>query len=130
VVLTASAIWRPGTYDITITAEGFNTQKVQAVTIQADRTATQNLRLKAGEVSSTVEVEANAQLDATDTTNGYVLDSATIEKTPLGTGSFTQHAVLSPGVHADLPQTPAPTQAWATRISTPTASASPRTLSL
>ncbi|HWZ50345.1 MAG TPA: carboxypeptidase regulatory-like domain-containing protein [Granulicella sp.] len=92
----------PGTYDITITAAGFNTQKVQAVTIQADRTATQNLRLKAGEVSSTVEVQANAQLDATDTTNGYVLDSATIEKVPLGTGSFTQLAVLSPGVHADL----------------------------
>jgi Carboxypeptidase regulatory-like domain len=92
----------PGTYDITIKAAGFNTQKVQAVTIQADRTATQNLRLKAGEVSSTVEVQSNAQLDVTDTTNGYVLDATQIEKAPLGTGSFTQLAVLSPGVQADV----------------------------
>jgi hypothetical protein len=31
-----------------------------------------------------------------------VLDATTIDKVPLGTGSFTQLAVLSPGVHADL----------------------------
>ncbi len=37
-----------------------------------------------------------------DTTVGYVLDSLTIERTPLGTGSFTQLAILSPGVNADF----------------------------
>ena len=90
-----------GTYDLTISAPGFNTEKIAAVRVQANRTVTQNLRLKAGDVNSTVTVEATPQLDATDITNGYVLDSAAIEKTPLGTGSFTQLATLSPGVHAD-----------------------------
>lgn len=33
---------------------------------------------------------------------GYVVDQTTIEQTPLGTGSFTQLAIMSPGVHADF----------------------------
>src|SRR5208337_1983794 len=41
-------------------------------------------------------------MNQVDTTNGYVVDSQTIEETPLGTGSFTQLAILSPGVHADF----------------------------
>ena len=45
---------------------------------------------------------ANPLLNATDATNGYTLDSAQIDMTPLATGSFTQVAVLSPGVNAEL----------------------------
>ena len=41
-------------------------------------------------------------LNQTDTTNGYSLSSELIEATPLGTGSFTQLALLSPGVNADF----------------------------
>ena len=41
-------------------------------------------------------------MNQTDTTNGYVVDQLTIQNTPLGTGSFTQLAMLSPGVHADF----------------------------
>lgn len=91
-----------GTYTITISAKGFNTEKIDSVVIQADRTATLSTQLKPGQVSSTVEVTASPMLNATDTTNGYVLDAATIEAIPLGTGSFTQLAILSPGVQADL----------------------------
>ena len=90
-----------GTYTITITAPGFNTEKLSGFRVQADRTASLAVHLKAGEVSSTIDVAATPQLDATDITNGYVLDSAQIEKIPLGTGSFTQLATLSPGVHSD-----------------------------
>ena len=42
-------------------------------------------------------------MNATDTTNGYVLDKAQIEAVPLPTGSFTGLAILSPGVNAELP---------------------------
>ncbi len=90
-----------GTYTITVTAPNFNTEKISGFRVQADRTASLTVHLKAGEVSSTVDVAATPQLDATDITNGYVLDSAQIEKQPLGTGSFTQLATLSPGVQAD-----------------------------
>ena len=41
-------------------------------------------------------------MNQVDTTNGYVVDQLTIQQTPLGTGSFTQLAILSPGVHADF----------------------------
>ena len=90
-----------GSYHLTVSAPGFAQQDLPGITVQADRTATLNITLTTGAVSSGVEVNATPQLDATDPTNGYVLDSATIEKTPLGTSSFTQFATLSPGVHAD-----------------------------
>ena len=90
-----------GTYHLTVSAPGFSSQDLPAIRVQADRTATLNIALSTGTVSSSVEVDVSPQLNATDPTNGYVLDSATIEKTPLGTGSFTQLATLSPGVHAD-----------------------------
>ena len=91
-----------GTYTVTVTAPGFNAEKLTGFRIQANRTAALAVRLKTGDVSSTIDVAATPQLDATDITNGYVLDAATISKIPLGTGSFTQLATLSPGVHADL----------------------------
>jgi len=43
-----------------------------------------------------------ALMNRTDATNGYVVDQTTIQDTPLGTGSFTQLAILAPGVHADF----------------------------
>ena len=55
-----------------------------------------------GAVSTTVEVSAVPLMNQVDTTNGYVVDQLTIQQTPLGTGSFTQLAILSPGVHADF----------------------------
>jgi hypothetical protein len=55
-----------------------------------------------GHVSESVDVTASNQLDQVDTTNGYVLGETIIQNTPLGTGSFTQLAILSPGVNADL----------------------------
>ncbi len=90
-----------GSYTVTVTKAGFSTEKVARVVVQADRTSTLNLKLRPGELTTSVNVTASAQLDTTDSTNGYILDAATIEKTPLGTGSFTQLATLSPGVHAD-----------------------------
>ena len=41
-------------------------------------------------------------MNQVDTTSGYVVDQSTIQNTPLGTGSFTQLAILAPGVHADF----------------------------
>ena len=70
--------------------------------VQADRTATLPIKLKAGDVALSVDVTANPTLNTTDPTNGYVLDASTIQKIPLATGSFTQLALLSPGVQADL----------------------------
>ena len=91
-----------GNYTLTYTAEGFDVQKTQHITVQADRTATVNATLKIGQTSTTVEVEASPLMNAVDTTNGYVMDSAQIESVPLATGSFTGLATQSTGVSAEL----------------------------
>src|SRR5208282_3660252 len=91
-----------GTYTLTFKHEGFETQKIPSITVQADRTVTLNVTLKIGQVGTTVTVEASPLLNAVDTTNGYILEQSQIESVPLPTGSFTGLAILSPGVNAEL----------------------------
>ncbi|MGA3028570.1 MAG: TonB-dependent receptor [Bryobacteraceae bacterium] len=91
-----------GTYKLTFTKEGFATETHTEVLVNGNRTTTVDTSLKVGAVSATVEVTATPLMNQVDTTNGYVVDHLTIEETPLGTGSFTQLAIMSPGVHADF----------------------------
>lgn len=91
-----------GTYTLKIEASGFETERHTEILVQGDRTTTVNGNLTPGAVSATVEVVATPLLNQTDTTNGYVLDELTIQNSPLGTGSFTQLAILAPGVNADF----------------------------
>jgi len=91
-----------GTYTLTYTAEGFDVQRTQHITVQADRTASVNASLKVGKTSETVEVEASPLMNAVDTTNGYVMESVQIETVPLQTGSFTGLAIQSTGVSAEF----------------------------
>jgi hypothetical protein len=91
-----------GSYVVTVKHEGFESTETNGITVQEARTTTVNATLKLGKASESVEVTANPLLNSTDTTNGYTLDSAQIELTPLATGSFTQLAVLAPGVSAEL----------------------------
>jgi Carboxypeptidase regulatory-like domain len=92
-----------GTYTLTFTHEGFQTQKLPSLTVQADRTATVNVTLPVGQVGTVVEVQADPLMNAVDTTNGYILEKDQIDTVPLPTGSFTGLAILSPGVNAELP---------------------------
>ncbi|MGB8914610.1 MAG: carboxypeptidase-like regulatory domain-containing protein, partial [Candidatus Sulfotelmatobacter sp.] len=92
-----------GTYTLTYTHDGFQTQKVPSITVQADRTATVNAILPVGQVGTVVEVQADPLMNAVDTTNGYILEKNQIDSVPLPTGSFTGLAILSPGVNAELP---------------------------
>ena len=92
-----------GTYTVTVSHEGFETQKLPSILVQADRTATLNVAMKVGQVGTTIEVQAAPAMNAVDTTNGYVLEQDQIQAVPLPTGSFTGMAILSPGVNAELP---------------------------
>ena len=92
-----------GTYSLTFAHEGFQTQNIPGILVQADRTVTVNATMKVGQVGTTVTVEASPLLNYEDLTNGYILEKETIEEAPLPTGSFTGLAILSPGVNAELP---------------------------
>jgi hypothetical protein len=91
-----------GTYSLTFTQQGFQSQNIPSIAVQANRTATVNAELKIGNVSESITVEETPLLNMVDTTNGYVMDKLQIESVPLSTGSFTGLAVLSPGVNAEL----------------------------
>ena len=93
-----------GTYELKFTKSGFDTETHTEVLVESNRTTTVDGALKVGAVSTTVEVTAVPLMNQTDATNGYVVDQLTIQATPLGTGSFTQLAILAPGVHADFLQ--------------------------
>jgi len=91
-----------GTYDVKVTHDGFDTTELPAIQVQEASATTLHIALKVGHVSTSVTVTANPLLNATDTTNGYTLDKQQIALTPLATGSFTQLAILAPGVNAEL----------------------------
>jgi len=91
-----------GSYRLSISKEGFQTESHTLILVNGGRTTTVDGDLKVGQVSASVEVNSTPLMNQVDTTNGYVVDQLTLEQTPLGTGSFTQLAILSPGVHADF----------------------------
>jgi len=91
-----------GTYEVTYSQTGFRTEVHSQILVQGDRTTTLNSALQPGEVNTQVTVTGTPLLNQVDTTNGYTMGSDLIEAIPLGTGSFTQLAILAPGLSADL----------------------------
>jgi hypothetical protein len=91
-----------GIYSMTFSKQGFKTDEHPQIIVRGGSTSTVNASLQAGEVTTTVTVNATPLLNDTNTTNGYTLSTDVIESTPLGTGSFTQLAILAPGLNADL----------------------------
>jgi hypothetical protein len=91
-----------GTYSLSFTQQGFQSQNVPSIQVQANRTATVNAELKIGNVSESITVEETPLINMVDTTNGYVMDKLEIDAVPLPTGSFTGLTILSPGVNAEL----------------------------
>jgi Carboxypeptidase regulatory-like domain len=91
-----------GTYTITFTHDGFDTQNVPSILVQANRTVQVNAALRIGSITTSVTVTETPLMNAVDTTNGYVLDKSQIDAIPLPTGSFTGLAILSPGVNAEV----------------------------
>ena len=91
-----------GQYAVSFSKAGFQKEDHTNIRVDADRTTTVDGSLRVGAVSTTIEVTGTPMMNQVDATNGYVVDQLTIEETPLGTGSFTQLAILAPGVNADF----------------------------
>jgi hypothetical protein len=67
---SASGVYRlsnllPGDYSVSATATGFNTFNIRAVPVQLNQTATVNITLTVGSVSSSVDVVASTVIDTT-----------------------------------------------------------------
>ncbi len=92
-----------GPYHVKVTASNFETLDFPGITVREGLATTiPQMALRPGQVTQSVTVTANPLLNATDTNNGYTLDKSQIAETPLATGSFTQLAILAPGVSSQL----------------------------
>ena len=91
-----------GNYEVTFSKDGFKTEVYSSILVQGNHTTTVNASLELGTVETKVTVDSTPLLNQTDTSNGYTLGRDVIQSVPLGTGSFTQLAILAPGTSADF----------------------------
>jgi len=89
----------PGNYQVDIDATGFARATLTGVTILVTETTVQNVVLKVGSTSTTIEVKVAAPVVET-TTNalGDVVTTQQVESLPLVNRNFTQIMTLSAGV--------------------------------
>src|SRR5262245_54850164 len=93
-----------GNYEVTISAVGYKTKKIDRLTLQVSQTLRQDFTMDVGAVSETVSVTAiGVQLQTENSTVGTVIDSAKIVELPLNGRNFVQLAQLIPGVQSGTP---------------------------
>jgi hypothetical protein len=94
-----------GVYVMTVTAPGFSTSTISNIVLQVGQTAREDLQLKVGATSTTVQVTAELPLLSTDTaTLGTVVTNRQLTDLPLNGRGFFRLAELTPGA-ALLPAT-------------------------
>ena len=94
-----------GRYEVRVSAPGFRTAVESLVELQLNQVAAINVQLKLGENAEVVQVNEEAPLLQTQTTEvGVVLDARANVDLPLATRNYTQLTLLSPGA-----VTPSPT---------------------
>jgi outer membrane receptor protein involved in Fe transport len=89
----------PGSYQIAISATGFNSETRHGVTMTVGSRLTVDITLRVGTVSNRVEVTAavpDVQLTSSDI--GAVVNATTVRELPLNGRSWTDLAALQPGV--------------------------------
>src|ERR1700758_987609 len=89
-----------GTYDVTVTQAGFQTSVTRGVTVDVATERRVDASLKAGQVSTQVEVSAD-QLPLVETTTndlGGVLTQDTVKDLPVNGRDYTKLIYLNPGV--------------------------------
>jgi outer membrane receptor protein involved in Fe transport len=87
-----------GSYTITATLTGFQTEKVNKVPVTAGYIYNLPIKLSVAQAATTVEVNAAAlALDTTSTTQTAGVEGKTLQDTPLNGRDFTQLIILAPG---------------------------------
>jgi hypothetical protein len=89
-----------GTYEITVSRDGFDKVVQKNVNVTVDQTTQLNITLHAGGVSETVTVDASAAslLDSSNSTVGQLISAQTIDRVPLVSRDVYELVQLSAGV--------------------------------
>src|SRR5580704_17579712 len=89
---------QPATYNLSVEAKGFSTEKQSGVVLMADQTLTVNISLKLGMTSEVVTVSSNAlQVDTSTSTLRQVIEQQRISELPLNGRNAAQLTLLVPG---------------------------------
>ncbi len=90
---------QPGTYEVTVEANGFKTIRQSGVVVEVDQRARLDFALTVGSAAETVNVEGNAPLlNTSDASVSTVIDHQFVENLPLNGRSFSSLIDLTPGV--------------------------------
>ena len=89
----------PGTYDVTVTAKGFSSQRRTGIVLQLNQQDKIDFALGAGGDQQTVQVEGGQPLLQSENASlGAVIDAERTQNLPLNGRKFNDLAVLTPGV--------------------------------
>jgi hypothetical protein len=99
----------PGNYSIDVEARGFARSTLDGVVVVVTETTVQNIPLKVGASTTTVDVKVEAPVVETSTTAlGDVVTGQQVQSLPLVSRNFTQIMTLSAGVVASVTQADSP----------------------
>ncbi len=88
----------PGLYQVTISANGFQTSIIKDLTLSVATTVTENMQLKVGQVTQEVTVTGGTPLvDTSNATVGQVINQRTVQEIPLNGRHFVDLGLLVPG---------------------------------
>jgi outer membrane receptor protein involved in Fe transport len=91
----------PATYEVRVTATGFNTTVAKGVTLSVGAQQVFDITMKIGAISQTVEVTTEAPtVELTSSELSATVDATTVRELPLNGRSWTDLANLQPGVYS------------------------------
>jgi Carboxypeptidase regulatory-like domain/TonB-dependent Receptor Plug Domain len=89
----------PSTYELRVTAKGFNTAVAKGVALAVGAQQVLDITLKIGEINQTVEITTEAPtVELTSSVLSATVNSTTVRELPLNGRSWTDLAILQPGV--------------------------------
>lgn len=90
-----------GIYQLTVTAQGFETYKVDKISVEVSKVENIKAQLSIGAENTVIDVAANAvQTDTTSAALVAVIDSKSVQEMPMNGRNFTQMTHYAPGASA------------------------------
>src|SRR5260370_1663263 len=91
----------PGNYEVRVTSTGFRTQVQRGITLTVGAQQQLDITMQVGQINQTVEITPEAPtVELTSSELGATVNSTTVRELPLNGRSWTDLAVLQPGVVA------------------------------
>src|ERR1700681_2161513 len=89
----------PGNYELRVTSTGFRTQVQRGITLTVGAQQQLDITMQVGQITQTVEITTEAPtVELTSSELGATVNSTTVRELPLNGRSWTDLAVLQPGV--------------------------------